>query len=180
MLKKSVSSILIWPTLLLGITPISFYHINSIFTSPDFYRLKYRHFEKCYFHMFLLGFRRKLSALTLCKSIKSAIQWFQIHHRITFATIPNPAVYLSSARVSIFSTLVPRLIAMQAFQDVYHNIFSGKKFLGYGMACFGLWSNGGHLGFSNTTCVFEYFFFYAPGEFLYRKGPLHHALSTCL
>ena len=61
--------------------------------------------------MFLLGFRRKLSALALCKAIESAIQWFQIHHIITFATIQNPAVYLSGARVSIFSTLVPRLIA---------------------------------------------------------------------
>ena len=59
--------------------------------------------------MFLLGFRRKLTALALCKSIESAIQWFQIKHRITFATIQNPAVYLSGARVSIFSTLVPRL-----------------------------------------------------------------------
>ena len=59
--------------------------------------------------MILLGFRRKLTALALCKSIESAIQWFQIHHRITFATIRNPAVYLSGARVSIFSTLVPRL-----------------------------------------------------------------------
>ena len=59
--------------------------------------------------MFLLGFRRKMTALALCKSIESAIQWFQIHHRITFATIQNPAVYLSGARVSIFSTLVPRL-----------------------------------------------------------------------
>ena len=59
--------------------------------------------------MFLLGFRKKLTALALCKSIESAIQWFQIHHRITFATIQNLAVYLSGARVSIFSTLVPRL-----------------------------------------------------------------------
>ena len=59
--------------------------------------------------MFLLGFRRKMTALALCKSIESAIQWFHIHHRITFATIQNPAVYLSGARVSIFSTLVPRL-----------------------------------------------------------------------
>ena len=59
--------------------------------------------------MFLLGFRRKLTALALCKPIESAIQWFQTHHRITFATIQNPAVYLSGARVSIFSTLVPRL-----------------------------------------------------------------------
>ena len=60
--------------------------------------------------MFLLGFRRKLTALALCKSIESDIQWFQIPHRNTFATIQNPAVYLSGARVSIFSTLVPRLI----------------------------------------------------------------------
>ena len=52
--------------------------------------------------MFLLGLRRKLTALALCKPIESAIQWFQIHHRITFATIQNPAVYLSGARVSIF------------------------------------------------------------------------------
>ena len=59
--------------------------------------------------MFLLGFRRKLTALALCKSIESAIQWFQIHHRITFVTIQNATVYLSGARVSIFSTLVPRL-----------------------------------------------------------------------
>ena len=59
--------------------------------------------------MLLLGFRRKLTALALCKSIESAIQWFQIHHRITFATIQNPAVSLLGARVSIFSTLVARL-----------------------------------------------------------------------
>ena len=62
--------------------------------------------------MFLLGFRRKLTALALCKSIESAIQCFHIHHRITFATIPNPPVYLSGARVSIFSTLVPRLLTL--------------------------------------------------------------------
>ena len=60
--------------------------------------------------MFLPGFRRKLIALALCKSIESAIQWFQIHHRITFAIIQNPTAYLSGARVSIFSTLVPRLL----------------------------------------------------------------------
>ena len=59
--------------------------------------------------MFLLGFLRKLTAPALCKSIESAIQWFQIHHKITFATIHNPAVYLSGARVSVFSTLVPQL-----------------------------------------------------------------------
>ena len=60
--------------------------------------------------MFLLGFRRKWTALSLCKSVEPAIQWFQIHHRITFATIQNLAVYLSGARVSIFSALVPRLL----------------------------------------------------------------------
>ena len=63
--------------------------------------------------MFLLGFRRKMTALALCKSIESAIQWFQIHHRITFATMQNPAVYLSGARVSFFSTLVPRLLPIK-------------------------------------------------------------------
>ena len=60
--------------------------------------------------MFLLGFRRKMTAPALCMSVESAIQWFQIHHRITFANIQNPAVYLSGARVSIFSTLIPRLL----------------------------------------------------------------------
>ena len=65
--------------------------------------------------MILLGFRRKLTALALCKAIESAIQWFQIHHRITFATIRNSAVYLSGARASIFSTLVPRLIRSQQY-----------------------------------------------------------------
>ena len=55
-------------------------------------------------------FRRKSSAVSLCKSIESAIQWFLIHHGITFVTIHNPAVYLSGARVSISPTLVPRLV----------------------------------------------------------------------
>ena len=72
--------------------------------------------------MFLLGFRRKWTALALCKSIKSAIQWFQIHHRIIFAAIHNLAVYLPGARVSIFPTLVPRLIAVPIFGAAYaHN-----------------------------------------------------------
>ena len=74
--------------------------------------------------MILLGFRRKLTALTLCKSIESAIQWFQIHHRITFATIRNPAVYLSGARVSIFSTLVPQLHATEL---VFHTPAQANK-----------------------------------------------------
>ena len=59
--------------------------------------------------MFLLGFRGKWTALALCKPIESAIQWLQIHYRITFATIQNSAVYHSGARVSIFATLVLRL-----------------------------------------------------------------------
>ena len=84
------------------------YELN-IFQSSTFLIKIYNILKKKYFDMFLLGFRRKLTALALCKSIESAIQWFQIHHRITFATIQNPAVYLSGARVSIFSTLVPRL-----------------------------------------------------------------------
>ena len=37
--------------------------------------------------LFLLGFCRKLTALGLCTSIESAIQWFQIRHRNTLATI---------------------------------------------------------------------------------------------
>ena len=62
--------------------------------------------------MFFLGFSRKLTAVTLCKSIESAIQLFQMHQRITFATIPNSAVYLSGARVFTFPTLVPRVYSM--------------------------------------------------------------------
>ena len=60
--------------------------------------------------MLLLGFHSKWTAIALCKSNESAIQWFQIHHRITFATVQNLAVYLSGARVSNFPTLVPGLL----------------------------------------------------------------------
>ena len=63
--------------------------------------------------MYQASFRRKPSAVPLCKSIESAIQWFQIHHGITFVTIHIPAVYLSGARVSISPTLVPRLYRLQ-------------------------------------------------------------------
>ena len=62
--------------------------------------------------MYQVSFRRKPSAVPLCKSIESAIQWFQIHHGITFVTIHNLAVYLSGARVSISPTLVPRLLIL--------------------------------------------------------------------
>ena len=61
--------------------------------------------------MYRASFRRKSSAVSLCKAIESAIQWFQIHHGMTFVTIHNPAVYLSGARVSISPTLVPRLLS---------------------------------------------------------------------
>ena len=62
--------------------------------------------------MYRASFRRKSSALSLCKSIKSAIQWFLIHHEITFVTMHNPAVYLSGARVSKSPTVVPRLLSV--------------------------------------------------------------------
>ena len=81
--------------------------------------------------MFLLGFHRKLTALALCKSIESAIQWFQIHHRITFATMQNPAVYLLGARVSIFSTLVPRLHAASHTCQRYGSIIHIFILTGY-------------------------------------------------
>ena len=70
--------------------------------------------------MYRASFRRKPSAMPLCKSIESAIQWFQIHHGITFVTIHNPAVYLSGARVSISPTLVPRLQAIYVIIRIYH------------------------------------------------------------
>ena len=60
--------------------------------------------------MYRASFRRKPSGVSLCKSIESAIKWFQIHHGITFVSIHNPAVYLSGARVSISPTLVSRLV----------------------------------------------------------------------
>ena len=46
--------------------------------------------------MFLLGFRRKMTALALCKSIESAIQWFQIHHR-TRKDMALSAISMNSA-----------------------------------------------------------------------------------
>ena len=76
------------------------------FQPQPFFLKTYDHFEKKYFDSFLLGFCIKVTALALCKSIGSAIQLFGIHHRITFATIQNPAVHLSVARVSIFFYLV--------------------------------------------------------------------------
>ena len=101
--------------------------------------------------MILLGFRRKLTALALCKSIESAIQWFQIHHRITFATIRNPAVYLSGARVSIFSTLVPRLHATEL---IFHTPawLSKWNFLVHSTTGNGPYIQPAMIRFSNSGC----------------------------
>ena len=84
------------------------------------------------------SFRRKSSAVSLCKSIESAIQWFLIHHGITFVTIHNPAVYLSGARVSLSPTLVPRLLVYKFkkimgrtdFSDQFRKIIRHKR-IGY-------------------------------------------------
>ena len=46
------------------------------------------------------------------KSVRSAIQLFYIHYRKYFAIMLNSAVYISSARVSMFHTLVPLLIQL--------------------------------------------------------------------
>ena len=59
-----------------------------------------------------VSFRRISSAVTLCNLIESAIQWFQMHHGITFVTIHNSAVYLSGARVRMSPTLVPPLFGL--------------------------------------------------------------------
>ena len=70
--------------------------------------------------MYRASFRRKSSAVSLCKSTESAIQWFQIHLGITFITIHDLAVYLSGARVSISPTLVPRLKFLLLKTKKYH------------------------------------------------------------
>ena len=77
--------------------------------------------------MYRASFRRKPSAVPLCKSIESAIHWFQIHHGITFVTIHYPAVYLSGARVSISPTLVPRLVIDKDTQtcQIFNTIYEG-------------------------------------------------------
>ena len=68
-----------------------------------------RNFINLIFHKYFMGHRRKTPAMSLCKSIMSSIQWFQMHHIITFSTIYNKAVGLSGARVSPFHALVPQL-----------------------------------------------------------------------
>ena len=57
-----------------------------------------------------MGCRRKMDAASMCKSITFSIQWFQIHHIITFSAIYNKVVGLSGARVSRFHALVPQLL----------------------------------------------------------------------
>ena len=68
-----------------------------------------------------MGFRRKWTTVTLCKSARSAIQLFYIHYRKYFAIILNSAVYLSSARVSMFHTLVPllKILNSKHFTNLY-------------------------------------------------------------
>ena len=62
-----------------------------------------------FFHKYFMGYRRKMHAASLCKSIMFSIQWFQIHRIITFSTIYNKVVGHSGARVSPFHALVPQL-----------------------------------------------------------------------
>ena len=59
-----------------------------------------------------MGCRRKIHAASLCKSIMFSIQWFQIHHIITFLTIYNKVVGLAGARVRPFNALVPQLMGL--------------------------------------------------------------------
>ena len=68
-----------------------------------------RQFINLIFHKYFMGYRRKMHTASLCKSIMFSIQWFQIHHIITFSTIYNKVVGLSGAGVSPFHGLVPQL-----------------------------------------------------------------------
>ena len=69
-----------------------------------------RQFINLIFHKYFMGYRRKMHTASLCKSIMFSIQWFQIHHIITFSTIYNKVVGLSGAKVSPFHGLVPPTI----------------------------------------------------------------------
>ena len=133
--------------------------------------------------MFLLAFRRKLTALALCKSIESAIQRFQIHHRITFAIIQNTAVYLSGARVSIFSRLVPRLSTNKissASHDCLNHVNSRTKHAAsLPVRCrfklvftyMYLWNAIAVLGYSFSSCLVEWS--------NYVKMTCHHVYQLC-
>ena len=72
-----------------------------------------RYFINLIFHKYFMGYRRKMHAASLCKSIMFSIQWFQILHIITYSTIYNKVVGLSGARVSPFHASVPQLIYLE-------------------------------------------------------------------
>ena len=62
--------------------------------------------------------------MTLCKSVRSALQFFYIQYRRYFAIILNSAVYISSARVSMFHTLIPLLYVtflVKKWKEPYQN-----------------------------------------------------------
>ena len=88
----------------------------------------------------LKGFRRKKTTVTLCKSARSAIQLFNIHYRKYFAIILNSAVYLSSARVSMFHTLVPPTMDIMLSRRRQRSNHLGLKFF-YCFRCLFYMSN---------------------------------------
>ena len=73
-----------------------------------------------------MGYRRKMHAASLCKSIMFSIQWFQIHNIINFSAIYNKVVGLSGARVSPFHGLVPQLLCLNIifFREVSELVVS--------------------------------------------------------
>ena len=85
------------------------------------------HFVNTHFRRYWMGFRRKWTSVVLCKSARSAIQLVSIHYRNYFAIILNSAVYLSSARVSMFHTLVPQLFLTSASYNVIKTRTHNKK-----------------------------------------------------
>ena len=76
-----------------------------------------------------MGFRRKWTTVTLCKSARSAIQLFYIHNRKYFAIILNSAIYLSSTRVSMFHTLVSLLYHTGHIVTYRADITSAEPFI---------------------------------------------------
>ena len=90
--------------------------------------------------------------------------------------------HLGFLRLNISYSLVLTLhsVTSNYLENMYHNTFYDKKFLGYGQGLFPIMVDCGHLIFQDTACVFEYFLFYGPVELLFQRGPLHHDLSTCL
>ena len=70
-----------------------------------------------------MGYRRKMHTASLRKSIMFSIQWFQIHHIITFSTIYDKVVGLSGARVSTFHVLVPQLKLISLNSIIFLNLY---------------------------------------------------------